>query len=113
MYLFLPFIDLKAILSSFFEIIDKPLTEFKAKNLVLCGEFKIDFSEVNDDRRKYEFFDLTAIYNMQASIKEPAGVGKTSATIIHNFFTTFLETYYTARVVDPGISSQKAQIFKT
>ena len=97
----------------FLEIIDRILTEFKAKNLILCGDFNIDFSEENNDRRKLEFLDLTTIYNMHASIKEPTRVGKTSATIIDNFFTTFLETDYTARVVDPGISDHRAQIFKT
>ena len=73
----------------FLEIIDRILTEFKAKNLILCGDFNIDFSEENNDTRKLEFLDLTTIYNMHTSIKEPTRVGKTSATIIDNFFTTF------------------------
>jgi len=79
----------------FLESIDNVFCDIKLKNVVFCGDFNIDFSfetSTDNERKKRRFLDLTPIYNMHASIKEPTRVGKTSSTIRDNFLTTISET---------------------
>ena len=79
-----------------------------SKSLVVCGDFNFHF----DTNEKYvtEVIDIFAAFGLKGYVREPTRVGKTSASLIDNFFTDISAESIKCEVIKTCVSDHFSQI---
>jgi len=80
----------------------------KDKNLILCGDWNIDF--LHEDSNQKDLTDLLLMYNLVNTVQSPTRITKSTSTLLDVIIINRNYCMELATVIELGFSDHQAQV---
>lgn len=103
--------EIEVFYSSLNQLLNSLSIKYKHKNIVLGGDFNVDFNKNN--KQKMELVHLMLTFNFHQLVKEPTRITSTSSTCLDLIFVNFRKRQCQVNVEEFGFSDHKGAILFT
>jgi len=91
-------------LEAFIEEMEKILSNYKAKHIILCGDFNIDLFKYNSNKGTSDFVNMFFAHGIVPLINKPTRITLDNMTLIDNIFTDNLNINTNSGIIISDIS---------